>query len=272
MSTTSPVTSPPDATPSVADVDRVEPTATRLLVRRVAARVTDMVTVLFICLALVIIGLAPLMNHLSDRFDPAPWHRAFAATVLYTLVGTIYEVAFLVARGQTPGKDLMNVRVVDAGIAIPALFILLVISAIANPGVPGLIVIIGVVGTLGAYWVGPWVIDLVYDAPDIGGRTLAMLALSSAIYMGCIATGQAVIALHGHRLVAAGWLAGVLTFVVTAWLSSDLLFRRIEIGLVVSSAVTLLVFSITLRARLAAGVQPTTDSVMEAITEIPLEQ
>ena len=136
----------------------------------------------------------------------------------------------------------------------------------------GLIVIIGVVGTLGAYLVGPWVIDLVYDAPDIGGRTLAMLALSSAIYMGCIATGQAVIALHGHRLVAAGWLAGVLTFVVTAWLSSDLLFRRIEIGLVVSSAVTLLVFSITLRARLAAGVQPTTDSVMEAITEIPLEQ
>jgi peptide/nickel transport system permease protein len=39
-------------------------------------------------------------------------------------------------------------RVVDAGIAIPALFILLVVSAITTPGVPGLIVILGVVSWL----------------------------------------------------------------------------------------------------------------------------
>lgn len=134
-----------------------------------------------------------------------------------------------------------------------------------------MIVGIGVVGTVGAFFVGPFVIQLVYDSHDIGGRTLAMLALSSAIYMGCLATGQAVIALHGHLLVALGWMLGVGTFLVTAWLSSDLLFRRIEIGLVVSSAVTLLVFSVALRSKLAAGVQPTTDSVIEALTDLPLE-
>ena len=135
----------------------------------------------------------------------------------------------------------------------------------------GLIMAIGVVGTAGAYVLGPWAIRLVYDAPDIGGRTLAMLALSSAIYMGCIATGQAVIALHGHLLVAIGWLAGVLAFVVTTWLSSDLLFRRIEIGLVVASTVSLVIFATALRARLAAGAVPTTDSVLEALTEVPLD-
>ena len=135
----------------------------------------------------------------------------------------------------------------------------------------GLIVVIGVVGTLGAFWLGPWAIELVYDAPDIGGRTLAMLALSSAIYMGCIATGQAVIALHGHMLVAFGWVAGVVTFIVTTWLASDLLFRRIEIGLVAASAVTLFVFSVSLRAKLAAGVQPTTDSMLDALTDLPPE-
>jgi peptide/nickel transport system permease protein len=39
-------------------------------------------------------------------------------------------------------------RVVDAGIAIPALFILLVISAITTPGVWGLVVILGLVSWL----------------------------------------------------------------------------------------------------------------------------
>jgi len=134
-----------------------------------------------------------------------------------------------------------------------------------------MIAAIGVVGTAGAFVLGPPVIQLVYDAPDIGGRTLAMLALSSAIYMGCIATAQAVIALHGHLLVALGWMAGVATFAVTVWLSSDLLFRRIEIGLVLSSTVSLVVFATALRAKLAAGVQPTTDSVLDALTEVPLE-
>lgn len=130
---------------------------------------------------------------------------------------------------------------------------------------------IGVVGTAGAFWIGPWIIKLVYDANDIGGRTLAMLALSSAIYMACLATGQAVIALHGHAQVAIGWAVGVLAFVVTTWWSSDQLFRRIEIGLVVSSALSLVVFSLALRQRLRAGVQPTPESLIEAITELPLE-
>jgi len=44
--------------------------------------------------------------------------------------------------------ETVMMRVVDAGIAIPALFILLVISAISTPHVPGLIVILGFVSWL----------------------------------------------------------------------------------------------------------------------------
>jgi O-antigen/teichoic acid export membrane protein len=134
-----------------------------------------------------------------------------------------------------------------------------------------IIVVIGVVGTLGAYVLGPWVIELVYNAEDIGGRTLAMLALSSAIYMACLATGQAVIALHGHAQVAIGWAVGVGAFALGTWLSSDQLFRRIEIGLVISSSLSLATFALALRQKLRAGAQPTTDSVLEAITELPLD-
>lgn len=73
-----------------------------------------MFTVVFLTLTVVLLGLAPVMDALSDRVDPAPWGRALAATVLYTVVSSLYEVTFLVVRGQTPGKDLLHLRVVDA--------------------------------------------------------------------------------------------------------------------------------------------------------------
>lgn len=133
-----------------------------------------------------------------------------------------------------------------------------------------LVAAVGVLGTAGAFLIGPFVIERVYNA-DLSGRTLAMLALSSAIYMACIATAQAVIALRGHALVALGWGFGVVMFFVGTWLSSDQLFRRIEIGLVVSSAAALACFVLALRRQLARGAEPTHGSVMDAITDMPFE-
>jgi O-antigen/teichoic acid export membrane protein len=133
-----------------------------------------------------------------------------------------------------------------------------------------LVAVVGVVGTSGAFVIGPFVIERVYDA-NLSGRTLAMLALSSAIYMASLATAQAVIALRGHALVAAGWGVGVAVFFLGTWLSSDLLFRRIEIGLVLSSISALTVFALSLRHLLVSGARPTHGSVMEAITDLPLE-
>jgi O-antigen/teichoic acid export membrane protein len=133
-----------------------------------------------------------------------------------------------------------------------------------------LVIVVGAVGTVGAFTVGPWVIELVYGA-SLTGRTLAMLALASAIYMLALATAQAVIALRGHAYVAMGWVLGFITFVVVTWLSSDLLFRRIEIGLLASSIVALVVFATVLRARLRTGVEPDADSVFDAIVDMPLE-
>lgn len=129
---------------------------------------------------------------------------------------------------------------------------------------------VGVVGTAGAFVLGPLAIELVYDT-ELGGRTLAMLALSSALYMAGLATAQAVIALQGHALVALGWSVGVVTFLLGTWLSSDLLFRRIEVGLVLSSFAALVCFAIALRQRLAAGAAATPGSLMDAITDMPID-
>jgi O-antigen/teichoic acid export membrane protein len=129
---------------------------------------------------------------------------------------------------------------------------------------------VGVIGTVGAFVLGPFAIDTVYDA-TLSGRTLAMLAASSAVYMAGLATAQAVIALQGHAYVAAGWVIAVVTYVLGTWLSSDLLFRRIEIGLLLSSIAALVCFGIALRHQLRTGVEPTPDSVMDAITDMPVE-
>ena len=129
---------------------------------------------------------------------------------------------------------------------------------------------VGVIGTIGAYALGPWVLSLVYDA-DLSGRTLAMLTLSSALYMLALATAQAVIALQGHALVAAGWFAGVVTFVLATWLSSDETFKRIEIGLVASSIAATLAFALALHYRLSRNATMSRGSVMDAITDMPFE-
>ena len=129
---------------------------------------------------------------------------------------------------------------------------------------------VGVVGTAGAFVLGPWALETMYDA-ELSGRTLAMLSLSSAVYMLALATAQAVIALRGHALVALGWVVGVIAFVLGTWLASDEVFKRIEIGLVVSSAAALVTFAIALRHRLRLGATPDQASVMEAITDMPFE-
>jgi hypothetical protein len=100
---------------------------------------------------------------------------------------------------------------------------------------------------------------------------MAMLALGSACYMIALAIAQAVIALRGHALVALGWGVGAVTFVLVTWLSSDELFRRVELGLVASSFAALVAFGFALRSRLRSGDLPSGQSVMEAITDMPLE-
>jgi O-antigen/teichoic acid export membrane protein len=133
-----------------------------------------------------------------------------------------------------------------------------------------LVVAVGIIGTVGAFVLGPWLVDAMFEA-DLSRATMATLALASALYMMALALAQAVIALKGHRFVAAGWCAGMATFVVSVWLGGDNLFRRIELGLVLSAAAALVVFAAALRIRLASGASPDVGSLHEAMLDMPLE-
>jgi len=89
--------------------------------------------------------------------------------------------------------------------------------------------------------------------------------------MVALALAQAVIALKGHSLVALGWFAGVVAFLLGTWLSSDDLFRRVEIGLLLASLTSVTAFGLSLRHRLAGGARPDAGSMLEAMTDMPLE-
>ncbi|MFZ1489869.1 MAG: hypothetical protein WAS51_08000 [Ilumatobacteraceae bacterium] len=129
---------------------------------------------------------------------------------------------------------------------------------------------VGVLGVTGAFTLGPWALDVVYEG-GIGRRTLTMLALGSALYMVALATAQAVIALHGHALVAIGWTAGMAAFVLVTLVASDDLFLRVELGLVASSLASLVVFALALRRLLASDARADQGSILEAVTDFPLE-
>ena len=129
---------------------------------------------------------------------------------------------------------------------------------------------VGVLGVAGSALLGPFALSTVYDA-DLGRRTITMLVFGTAIYMVALTFAQAVIALHGHAIVAIGWAAGMVSFVVVTWLSSDDLYLRVELGLVVSSIVAAICFAWGLRRRLAVGIAPDAGSLLEAATDVPYE-
>jgi hypothetical protein len=80
-----------------------------------------------------------------------------------------------------------------------------------------------------------------------------------------------VIALKGHSLVALGWVTGAIALALGTWLSSDDVFRRVEIGILASSIAAMTFFAIALRFKLRSGARPDDASVLEAFTDMPLE-
>lgn len=127
---------------------------------------------------------------------------------------------------------------------------------------------VAVLGTAGSFLLGPPILRLVYDG-GLDRRTLTLLALASGMYMLALAVSQGVIALQGHKYVAAGWLSAMLSFLVITAFSTDELFLRVELGLVAGSTVALAVFSYALRARIRAGAIPDAETLIDGIADLP---
>ena len=69
------------------------------------------------------------------------------------------------------------------------------------------------VGTAGAYLLGPPVVRLLFGPGfDISSATMAILTAASTVYVLAAALSSAAIATGSHRLSGMSWLAGCVTF------------------------------------------------------------
>lgn len=133
-----------------------------------------------------------------------------------------------------------------------------------------LVIGVGVFGVVVALMIGPFILEKFYDA-ELSGTSLALLSAGSACYMMALALAQAVIALKGHPLVAVGWVCGAVALALGAWLSSDDVFRRVEIGVLCSSIAAMSFFAIALHYKLVSGARIDDASFLEALSDRPLE-
>ncbi|MEQ8840288.1 MAG: RDD family protein [Acidimicrobiales bacterium] len=154
-----------------------------LSARRIAARLVDGFTVFFLSFGLAVTVLFAVMAPLTDALDVGPWGRALAPALLVFVVAVTYETAFVARRGQTPGKELCNVKVIAVDAPGPRAFGRAVVAwgvlVVPDFGLALLPVAVGVVALLADprgrsvfdRVFGTWVID--YDADIEEGPVVA---------------------------------------------------------------------------------------------------
>jgi len=129
-------------------------------------------------------------------------------------------------------------------------------------------------GTFVGAVMGPFIVEIMFPTADLGSRTMGLLAAGAGLYMLAMACAQAVIALGGHGDQAIGWASGLTALFVMVIAGAGLdLFLRVELGLLIGSAVALVVIGGLLVRRLAVAGPLTVDSgdLIEAIHEVPIE-
>jgi O-antigen/teichoic acid export membrane protein len=132
------------------------------------------------------------------------------------------------------------------------------------------VVAVGVIGTVGAFLIGPLAVELFFDS-EPSRRTMTLLAIASALYMVAVAMAQALIALHGHARVALGWLMGMIAFLAVTAVAGDDLLLRVEMGLVAGSTAAALTFGVSLVPRLRRPLDVREEDLIEAMFDLPVE-
>jgi O-antigen/teichoic acid export membrane protein len=97
------------------------------------------------------------------------------------------------------------------------------------------VVAIGILGVVSGGILGPFVVDVLFDA-DMGHIDMALLAAGTGFYILATSLAQALIAIEGQNRMAIGWLAGAVAFFGVLVIDHDLL-RRIELSALAGSAV-----------------------------------
>jgi O-antigen/teichoic acid export membrane protein len=112
----------------------------------------------------------------------------------------------------------------------------------------GAVAAVGAAGVTGSLIAGPLVASIMFEGDQLGRGDFLLLSVSMALLMMAMALGQALIALHHERRVAAVWAVAVTAFVLSVVLVDAQVLRRVEVALVIASVVAALGLLATLRS------------------------
>jgi O-antigen/teichoic acid export membrane protein len=134
-----------------------------------------------------------------------------------------------------------------------------------------IVVGLGVVGTLGGLILGPWAGELLFPEKwDLGRSDMALLAAGSGMFIIALTLAQGLIALKAYGRAMVAWLVGIVAFVATAAVISDL-FLRVELGFVVGGGAAALTMGLLLLDQMRHGARATVEDLVEVIEHEPLE-
>jgi O-antigen/teichoic acid export membrane protein len=129
---------------------------------------------------------------------------------------------------------------------------------------------IGVLGTIGALVLGPWAGELLFEDFDLDAQGLALLAAGSGAFIIALTLAQALMALGGHRLMAASWAVGLAVCLGIMAAISDLELR-VEVGFLVGALVAAAAMTIATWTRIGRADGMGIGSLVEAIEHEPIE-
>ena len=116
-----------------------------------------------------------------------------------------------------------------------------------------IVVGLGVVGTIGATFLGPWLGKKLFgDKWILGNRDMLLLTLGAALFIVALTLAQGLIALRAYPQAAFAWVAGIVVFLVTVALGHDL-FLRNEMGFVTGAGTAAALMGLFLVLRMRKG-------------------
>lgn len=133
-----------------------------------------------------------------------------------------------------------------------------------------LVVGIAILGTVGAFVLGPTVGKILFKDFTMSASGLAMLAAGSGVFIIALTLAQALMALGGHRMTAIAWSLGLLTAIGCMALIGGL-EARVDVGFLAGSVLVTVVMFVAVLRRRSQMDDVGVDALVEAIEHEPID-
>jgi O-antigen/teichoic acid export membrane protein len=129
---------------------------------------------------------------------------------------------------------------------------------------------VAIVGTVGAFLVGPTIGKILFKDFEMSAGGLALLAAGCGVFIVALTLAQALMALGGHRMTVLAWGSGVAAAIVCMAVLVDLQLR-VDVGFLVGSVIATFVMFISVIRRRSQMADVGVGVLVDAIEHEPIE-